>query len=516
MTATVRSATVVGVEAVPIWIEVDIARGLPQFTVVGLPDSGVRESRERVRSALRNAGYPFPLARITVNLAPSHLRKAGSSFDLPIALGILAAQGVVPQEAVANWVILGELALDGSVRPVRGALCTAALLETQDTLLRLMLPQANDHEASLLPRVEVAAVSTLREAVETLLGSRTARPPAIADTGPKKSNVQNAPSDPVIGQEAAKRALEIALAGGHNVLMIGPPGSGKTLLSEWMLHLLPPLTEREVVEVNRIYSAAGLLDSAEALHWRAPVRSPHHTITTRAMIGGGNPPAPGELSLAHRGLLILDEMALFRRATLDALREPLEQGFVRLAHAGAVTLLPARVSVIGAANPCPCGWLGDARHQCICTPAEITRYRKRISGPLLDRMDMVLEVVRTPLEEVHGTDDVTRRDGESLLAVRRRIAKTRQVQRKRNRDGELNAFQRVDLVEALAALAPTSRRLLTRIGDRYGLTGRGLMRIVRVARTIADLNESESIDSVHIAEAAAYRLPSDWGAAARA
>lgn len=511
MTATVRSASLLGIDAVPIWIEVDIARGLPHFSIVGLPDSGVRESRERVRAALRNSGYPFPVARITVNLAPSHLRKAGSSFDLPIALGILIAQGIIAKDALDSCIVLGELALDGTVRPVKGALCTAALLEADEKPLRLMLPQANSHEAAMLPQLAVAPVATLREAVGILNGTQRPEPlPRTEVKGPDDSK-QVPLTDPVIGQEAAKRVLEVALAGGHSVLMIGPPGSGKSLLSEWMLHLLPPLTEREAIEVNRIYSAAGLLHSASALHWHPPVRSPHHTITTRAMIGGGSPPLPGELSLAHRGLLILDEMAHFRKATLDALREPLEQGYVRLSHNGVTTLLPGRVSVIGTTNPCPCGWLGDPRNQCMCTPAEITRYRKRISGPLLDRIDMVIEVARVALDEPGVIETIEERSGESLNLIRSRIERTRWLQRQRNRDGELNGFQRLDLMETLAGLPPASRRLIARLSDRYALTGRGLARILRVARTIADLKESKTIESIHIAEAAAYRLPPDYG-----
>lgn len=514
MTATVRSATVFGIDAVPIWIEVDIARGLPYFSVVGLPDSGVRESRERVRAALRNAGYTFPVARITVNLAPSHLRKAGSSFDLPIALGILAAQGIIPRQSLAPWVVLGELALDGTIRPIRGALCTATLLETQGAPVRLMIPRANMHEAAMLPGVAVAPVDTLREAVEVVTGLRppSSDVPPVPDEKAAGTSLST-PVDPVVGQEAAKRVLEVALAGGHSVLMIGPPGSGKSLLSEWMSHVLPPLVEHEAIEVNRVYSAAGLLDSASALHRHPPVRSPHHTITTRAMLGGGNPPAPGELSLAHRGLLVLDEMAHFRRATLDALREPLEQGFVRLTHDGLTTLLPGKVSVIGTTNPCPCGWLGDPRNQCMCTPAEIARYQRRISGPLLDRIDMVIEVSRVPFDEPGSLERIEATNGGTLDAIRSRIHDTRQLQRARNGDGELNGFQRWDLVEALGKLPPASRRLVARIGDRYALTGRGLVRLLRVARTIADLAGSESIETIHVAEAAAYRLPPEYGPA---
>lgn len=510
--AKIRSSSVVGVEAVPIWVEVDIARGLPHFSIVGLPDSGVRESKERVRSALRNAGFTFPVARITVNLAPGNIRKAGSAYDLPIALGVLVAQGVIPQHALERWLILGELALDGAVRRVRGALCTAVdLVAAPSNTFSLMLPSENAHEVRLLPELHSVPVSSLRQAVRILAGSE--RPVPIHPESTSDADKNNSPDqalDPVVGQEAAKRAIEVALAGGHHALLIGPPGSGKSLLGERVRHLLPALTPQEAIEVNRVYSAAGLLDEAGALQRIPPIRAPHHTVSTRAMIGGGSPVMPGELSLAHRGILLLDEMALFKRTTLDALREPLEQGFIRMNSDSASTTLPCRVCLLGTTNPCPCGWLGDPQNRCMCSPAEIARYRKKISGPLLDRIDLVIEVARTPLDDPVVTGEQVVIQPEPLGGARQRIQSTRELQRDRNANGELNGTQSVPLVEAMSELSGSTRQLVTRIADKFALTGRGLYRLLRVARTIADLDRSSKVESEHVAEAAAYRLPPDY------
>lgn len=514
MIAKIRSSFVAGVHGIPVWIEVDVARGLPHFSIVGLPDSSVRESRDRVRSALRNAGFPFPVARITVNLAPSHIRKAGSAFDLPIALGILIAQGILPKRATDGWVILGELALDGSVRAVRGALCAALDLATeQPQMTRLLVPVENAHEVASLPNVQACAISSLKEAVRVLTcNTPDLLRPAACQDGEDSERTTCIP-DPVVGQAAAKRAIEIALAGAHNILLVGPPGSGKTLLGERIPHLLPLLTPTERIEVNRVYSAAGLLDSTSGLITTAPVRAPHHTITTRDMIGGGTTLAPGELSLAHRGVLLLDELALFRRVTLEAMREPVDRGYVKLLRGGTSTTLPCKVSIVATTNPCPCGWLGDRSQRCRCTSAEVMRYRKRLSGPLLDRFDMVLEVEQVEIEEVHSVEtNASGRTVESLSAARERIAAARLRQRERHADGELNGHHSITLSDQLGALSAESRSFALRAMERFGLSGRGLHRMLTVARTIADLEESGAIEPAHVAEAVSYRLQFEYGA----
>lgn len=496
--ATVRSAVLVGIGIRTVLVEVDVSRGLPCFDLVGLPDSAVRESRDRVRSALRNSGFPFPVARITVNLAPGDVRKVGPIFDLPIALAILAAQGGLPPQALNDWLVMGELALDGSVRAVRGVLCVAASVDTHKT--RIMVPAANAHELELPGAIVGTAVATLTEAVQVFRGQKPAQIVAPAHSSPEPDRN---PPIPIQGQEAAKRALQVAVAGGHHALLVGPPGSGKTLLAEQLVYTLPKLTPAQRLEVSQVYSAAGLLPAGEALPQYPPLRAPHHALTKAALLGGGNPVRPGELSLAHHGILFLDEVAEFQRDTLEALRQPLEAGFIEIARSGTTYRLPCRIALIAAANPCPCGWLGDERHACTCSPSAITRYRRRLSGPLLDRIDLYVPVGPAEAADLLAPTFAV----DPWQDMQRAVARARATQSGRNPGASLNAYDPTPLVKAIEGLPGDVRDLLRAGAERLGLTGRGVLRAVRVARTIADLAGSEAVALDHMAEAIGYRLP---------
>lgn len=505
MVAKVHSSTVVGIQAVPVLVEVDIARGLPQFHIVGLPDSTVRESKQRVRSAISNAGFPFPLGRITVNLAPGTIRKVGSAYDLPIAIGILAAQGVVSQTNLSKWIIMGELALDGQIRGVYGALCAALdLVNHARRGTKFMIPKANVHEITPLPHVRAFAVQSLQHAIHVIRNTRNKKEQtytsALIPPIPTNSPIV---LDPIVGQDGAKRALEIAVAGGHHALIVGSPGSGKTLLGERLQHMLPPLTKDQLIDVNRIYSAAGLLDSASALRYKPPIRAPHHTATLRQIIGGGQPIVPGEISLAHHGIMLLDEIALFSKAVLDGLLEPLQTGRVRVVHRGNAMHLPASASLIGITNPCPCGWLGDDDRPCHCSPAAITRYRRKLMTPLLDRIDIIFEVRRVPVW--HGKK--ASQDARPLSAVQNRIAQARTVQRQRNKNMALNARLQQSFAEDIQLLDIKTKALLERAAEKYALSTRRIQGLIRVAQTIADLHGESTIRYEHMAESIAYRLP---------
>lgn len=396
MLARARSVALIGVDAVPVEVEVDVSPGLPAFTMVGLPDQAVSEARERVRAAIRNAGLPFPAARITVNLAPADLRKEGPLYDLPIALGLLAAQDVLPAGTLMGVVAAGELALDGSLRPVAGAVNVALL--AAGLKLPALLPLENAREASLIDGVDVFGAATLQDAVQHLTGQAplpVTAPPQPTDTDDHFPDLAD-----LKGQSAARRALEIAVAGGHNLLLIGSPGSGKTMLARRAPGLLPPLTRAEALEVTRIHSAAGLLLGRGGLSLRPPFRAPHHTVSDAGLIGGGSTPRPGEVSLAHRGVLFMDEFPEFSRKALETLRQPLEDGQVTISRARATVQYPARFQLIAALNPCQCGHFQDPEKACTCTPAERTRYLSRLSGPLLDRVDLVCRVPRLTVNEL--------------------------------------------------------------------------------------------------------------------
>jgi len=501
MYVRVLSSAIIGIDAYIMEVELDMASGQPGMTIVGLPDMAVKESRERVRSALANCGYSFPPKKMIFNLAPADVPKEGSALDLPIAIALLAACDLIPAECVENTILMGELSLEGTLRPIRGAL-PVAIAAKERGIKRLLLPQDNANEAAVVAGVDVYPVKTLPEALEILRDSN--RSPLRIDVNRLflDSAVYHRDFAEVKGQEHVKRALEIAAAGGHNVIMIGPPGSGKTMLAKRMPTILPPMSFEEALSTTKIHSIHGSLPLNCAMIAVRPFRSPHHSVSDAGLIGGGVNPHPGEVSLAHNGLLFLDEMPEFSRNVLENLRQPLEDGVVTISRASGSLTFPSRFMLVSAANPCPCGYYGDGTRTCHCLPMQIQRYMSKLSGPLLDRIDIHVEVPSVSFDDLHAPPT-----GEPSSVIRERVTKARAIQRQRfdGRNIFCNAHMGSKEIKEFCAMDETTRDMLRAGLERLGLSARAYDRVIKVARTIADLIGNEAIRPEHVTEAVQYR-----------
>jgi len=503
MLATVLSSAVLGIDAYVVKVEVDVSDGLPAFSTVGLPDSAIKESRDRVIAAIKNSGFYFPPSRITANLAPADIRKTGSAFDLPIAIGVMAATNQVDLANLESTMILGELALDGTIRSIQGGL-PIALAAKQNGIKNLILPAANAKEAAIVDDLSVFPVESLTDAAAFLNSAKEISPETYTISNAVNSEDTQTYLDliDVKGQEHVKRAVEVAAAGGHNIIMIGPPGSGKTMIAKRIPSILPKLSTDESLETTKIQSIIGILPSDTPLVTTRPFRSPHHTISDAGLIGGGNVPRPGEVSLSHNGVLFLDELPEFRRNVLEVMRQPLEDGHVTISRAAASLTYPANFMLVAAMNPCPCGFFSDPNRECKCTHKQIQTYVSRISGPLLDRIDIQVEVPAVKYAELSA--EVT---GEASPIVRKRVEAARRLQHQRF-DGtsiHANANMESKQIREYCKIESQAQDLLRIAINQLGLSARAYDRILKVSRTIADLDENPSIDAVHVSEAIQYR-----------